>query len=138
MITSNQLQQQHEQSGDDKEDKPPVRSKLPLPPPKGTFDLKFEEEWTNMSILTQFIGPPTTAGDNILAASNTEDPETKLKSKLDGLKKEFLNHTDFLDQGQQHLDALDRVVARHCIPAKLHINIQPQVNTTNNLFNQPV
>ena len=126
---------------DNDEEEPPVRSKLPLPPPEdnATFDQEFKDEWTNMSILTQLIGPPTTA--ETLTAGNanaSDDPDRQMNKELEGLKKDFLNHTDFLDRGQQHLEALDRAVARRCILAKLHINIQPQVNTTNNLFNQPV
>lgn len=91
-----------------------------------------------MSILTQYIGlSATAAANNTLAASNTgiKDPERELKSELDGLKKEFLNQTDFLVWGQRNMEALNRAVARRCIPVKLQIITQPQVNTTNNLFN---
>ena len=140
---SNQLllQQRHDntETNDNDEEEPPVRSKLPLPLPEdnATFDQEFKDEWTNMSILTQFIGPPATA--ETLTAGNvkaSDDPDRQMNKELEGLKKDF--HTDFLNRGQQHLEVLDRAVTRRCILAKLRINIQPWVNTTNNLFTQPV
>ena len=135
-LPSNQLSLQQRQ--EDEEEEPPVKSKLPLPPPEdGTVDNEFEDEWTNMSLLTQFIGPPANAGPTTANNSN-EDPDWKVHKELEGLKKEFLNHTNALNRGQRHLEALDRAVSRCRIPAKLRITIQPQVNTTDNLFNRPM
>ena len=135
-LPSNQLSLQQRQ--EDEEEEPPVKSKLPLSPPEdGTFDNEFEDEWTNMSLLTQFIGPPANA-EPTAANNSNEDPDRKVRKELEGLKKEFLNHTDALDRGQRHLEALDRAVSRCRIPAKLRITIQPHINTTNNLFNQPM
>ena len=127
-LPSNQLSLQQRKKD---EEEPPVKSKLPLPPPEdNTHDDEFEDEWTNMSLLTQFIGSP--ANTEPTAAGNVNNPDRKV-NKLEGLKKEFLDHTDSLDRGQRHLEALDRAVTRRRIPARLRITIQPQVNTTNNL-----
>ena len=105
-LPSNQLllQQWHDntKTNDSDEEEPPVRSKLPVPPPEDntTFDQEFEDEWMNMSLLIQFIGPPTTAEP--LAAGNVnanDDQDRQMNKELEELKKEFLNHTDSLDRG---------------------------------------
>ena len=130
--------EQQQSSQDLPSNQPLVKSKLSFSPPEdGTFDNEFEDEWTNMSLLTQFIGPPANAGPTTANNSN-EDPDWKVHKELEGLKKEFLNHTNALNRGQRHLEALDRAVSRCRIPAKLRITIQPQVNTTDNLFNRPM
>ena len=60
-----------------------------------------------------------------------QDEETtkqELRSELDTtLRKDFLTQTNNLDRGKRHLEALNRAVSRSQIPAKLKINIQPQV-----------
>lgn len=87
-LPSNQLHQQRQQEQHDESDaEPPFRSKLPLPPSKdNTYNQK---EWTNTSILTQYIGPPATAAsNNTLAVSNVntvDNPEQELKSELRGV-----------------------------------------------------
>lgn len=63
-----------------------------------------------MSLLTQFIDPPANA-EPMAAGNVNDDPDQKVNKELEGLKKQFLNHTDSLDRGQRHLEALDRAVA---------------------------
>ena len=129
-------QQQHEDgqqewnnNNNEVEEEPPVKSKLPLPPPDEdmTYDHEFEDEWMNMSILTQFIGPAAATTELSAATNINEDLDRQVNKALEGLNKEFLSHTDSLDRGQQHLEALDRAVSRRWILARLRIMIQPQV-----------
>ena len=88
------------------------------------LDEEFEEEWARMSILTQYIGPPQGAGPE---TTEGEEGNKNLKTELKALKKDFLTQTDTLDRGQEHLEALDRAVAKCRIPARLQIIVQPQV-----------
>ena len=113
-----------------------MKSKLP-PDENTTYDQEFEQEWSDISIMTQLIGPSTATTEQSVATNLNEDLDNQVNKTLDGLKKEFLSHTDLLDRGE-HLEALDRAVSRCRILARLRITIQPQANTTNNLSNQLV
>ena len=91
--------------------------------------------------MVRHVNPNTThwtTTEQSAATNISEDPDSQVNKALEGLKKEFLSHTDSLDQGEQHLEALNQAVSRCRIPARLRITIQPQVNTTNNLSNQLV
>ena len=48
---------------------------LPLPDEDMTYDHEFEEEWMNMSILTQFIRPPAATTEPLAATNINEDPD---------------------------------------------------------------
>ena len=115
-LASNQL---HHQTTDRDE---PNHSQPP--PTEQVLDEEFEEEWARMSILTQYIGPPQGAGPE---TTEGEEGNNNLKTELKALKKDFLTQTDTLDRGQEHLEALDRAVAKCRIPARLQITVQPQV-----------
>ena len=103
----------------------PINSQPRLlePPTEQELNEDFEEEWARMSLLTQYIGPPTEAGPE----TPEEEGNSDLKTELETLKKDFLSQTDTLDRGQKHLEALDRAVAKYCILARLQITIQPHI-----------
>ena len=121
-LASNQLQHREPQN----DDAPRTSTSQTPPPPE--VDEDFEQEWAQMSILTQYIGQQQL--DNTAEQQRTEDPEEdeyNIQTELSTLKTDFLTKTETLDRGEKHLEALDRVVSRRRIPKRLQITIQPQV-----------
>ena len=117
-LASNQLQ--HEPQDNDA----PGTSRTPPPP---EVDEDFEQEWAQMSILTQYIGRQQPNNTTEQQRTEDEEEEDNMQTELAAQKTDFLTKTDTLDRGEKHLEALDRVVSRRRIPKRLQITIQPQV-----------
>ena len=52
------------------------------PPTEPELDEDFEEEWARMSLLTQYIGPPTGAGPKIHTVPKEDEGNSDLKIEL--------------------------------------------------------
>ena len=111
---------------------------LPPAPSQSLFDNLVDEthhedqsenhhnEFDQLNLLTQYIGGPSETTARRKETSPMGDEELK-KAELTKLKQNYLELTDLIDRGESHLTALDRVIERKGIPAKLQITITPMV-----------
>ena len=78
-----------------------------------------------LGILTQYIGPKT----NRQATNTTieSEPDQLIDMELKTFKERYANQTHSLDRAINHADSLKAAQAKQKTPAKLHIQIKPQV-----------
>ena len=78
-----------------------------------------------LDILTQYIGPKT----NCQATNTTieSEPEQLIDMELKTFKERYANQTHSLDRAINHADSLKVAQAKQKTPAKLQIQIKPQV-----------